>query len=101
MDARLRFVIGPADQPLSGAEAADDGIAGPGGRIAQHLGYLVPMTPPQLAGLQGARKAVLAKYRANLVQSLGPIAFTRLEQALITNYKVGPQATAPNPGKGH
>ncbi|MCC7157778.1 MAG: hypothetical protein IT161_24570 [Bryobacterales bacterium] len=64
-------------------------------------GQKPPDPPPQLAALQGARKAVLAKYRANLVQAVGPTAFARLEQALITKYKVGPQATAPNPGPGH
>lgn len=64
-------------------------------------GQKPPDPPAQLAALQGARKAVLAKYRANLVQALGPTAFARLEQALITNFKVGAQATAPNPGPGH
>lgn len=64
-------------------------------------GQKPPPPPAQLAALQGARKALLAKYRANLVQALGPTAFARLEQALIGNFKVGPQATAPNPGTGH
>lgn len=63
-------------------------------------GQKPPDPPAQLAGLQGNRKAVLAKYRANLAQALGPADFARLEQALITKFKVGPQATAPNPGPG-
>lgn len=60
-----------------------------------------PTGPPaQLVALQSARNAVRAKYRANLAQALGQSAFSRLEQALIANYRVGPQATAPNPGTG-
>lgn len=60
-----------------------------------------PTAPPaQLVALQSARNAVRAKYRANLAQALGQNAFSRLEQALIANYRVGPQATAPNPGTG-
>lgn len=64
-------------------------------------GQRPPEPPAQLAALQGARKALLAKYRANVVQALGQNAFARLEQALIVNFKVGPQATAPNQGTGH
>jgi len=64
-------------------------------------GQKPPDPPGQLAVLQVARKAALAKYRADLVQALGPTAFSRLEQALITKFKVGPQATAPNLGSGH
>ena len=64
-------------------------------------GQKPPEPPAQLAALQGLRTAALAKHRGNLVQALGPAAFARLEQALITNYKVGPRATAPNPGPGH
>lgn len=64
-------------------------------------GQKPPQPPAQLAILQGARNTVLAKYRANLAQALGPTAFARLEQALIANFKVGPRATAPNSGAGH
>ena len=69
--------------------------------LAKRLpGQKPPEPPAQLAVLQRARNAVLAKYRNNLSQELGPTAFSRLEQALIVKYKVGPQATAPNPGPG-
>ena len=64
-------------------------------------GQKPPEPPAQLAGLQGARNAVLAKYRGNLMQALGQAGFARLEQALIANYKVGPTATASSPGTGH
>lgn len=64
-------------------------------------GQKPPEPPAQLAALQGARKAVLAKYRANLAQALGQTAFARLEKALIANFKVGSQAAAPNQGTGH
>lgn len=64
-------------------------------------GQKPPEPPAQLVALQNARKAVLLKYRGNLTQALGPAAFARLEQALIASFKVGPQATAPNPGPGH
>lgn len=63
-------------------------------------GQKPPDPPAQLAALQSTRRAVLVKYRGNLSQALGPTAFARLEQALITKFKVGPQATAPNPGPG-
>lgn len=63
-------------------------------------GQKPPDPPAELAALQSARRAVLVKYRGNLSQALGPAAFARLEQALIANFKVGPQATAPNPGPG-
>jgi hypothetical protein len=57
-----------------------------------------PAPPPsQLASLQTARKALLAKYRDNLAQALGQAAFARLEQALIAEYKVGAQGTASTP----
>lgn len=59
-----------------------------------------PEPPPQLAGLQGKRKAALAKYRANLAQALGPAAFANLEQALIVKFKVGPSAAAATPNQG-
>jgi hypothetical protein len=71
------------------------------GRSKLLPGQKPPAPPAQLAALQGARKAVLAKYHNNLSQALGQTAFARLEQALIANFKVGPQATAPNPGTGH
>jgi hypothetical protein len=62
-------------------------------------GQKPPAPPAQLAVLQTARKAVLTKYHANLAQALGQAAFTRLDQALIANFKVGP--TASNQGSGH
>lgn len=43
---------------------------------------------------------MLAKYRGILMQALGQAGFARLEQALISNYKVGAKATASNPGTG-
>ena len=64
-------------------------------------GQKPPEPPGQLVSLQAARKVALTKYRNNLSQALGKDAFTRLEQALIVNFKEGPLATAPNTGTGH
>jgi len=53
-----------------------------------------PPTPPaQLTVLQASRNALLDSYRSQLVQSLGQVSFNSLEQALINNYKIGPQAS--------
>jgi hypothetical protein len=62
-------------------------------------GQKPPAPPAGLAALQTARKALLSKYHDNLVQALGQSAFSRLEQALIVNFKVGPNA--PSQGSGH
>jgi hypothetical protein len=62
-------------------------------------GQKPPAPPPELTALQASRKAVLNKYHDNLVQALGQSAFSRLDQALMANFKVG--ATAPNQGTGH
>jgi hypothetical protein len=70
------------------------------GRTQLLPGQKPPAPPAGLATLQNARKAALFKYRNNLAEALGPAAFARLEQALIVSFKVGPQATTPNPGTG-